>query len=177
MKSIYVLRQAIQEKETSEMGIFAMSNILNAIGLRQVTAFLNYFFALVVHAFDKFPDSKKIKKYTAKIFEFYIKEKKNFTMAKFKEIQFVLLKSLQKEKRISDVVAGISAELYGTRDDIASNLKEHVRSLKKAKEDIRILSVKYILELLESKTQNEIRIVLVSKDVLKVVYRNILEMK
>jgi predicted ribonuclease YlaK len=75
------------------------------------------------------------------------------------------------------VVAGISAELYGTRDDIAANLKEHVRSLKKANEDIRILSVKYILELLESKTQNEIRIVLVSKDVLKVVYRNILEMK
>ena len=79
MKSIYVLRLAITDKDTVDMGIFSLANILNAIGLKQVTSFLNYFFSIVVHAFLNFPDRKKIKKYTAKIFEFYIKEKKSWT--------------------------------------------------------------------------------------------------
>jgi len=177
MKSVYVLRMAISSKDTVDMGIFSLANILNAIGLKQVTSFLNYFFAIVVHAFLNFPDRKKIKKYTAKIFEFYIKEKKSWTMARFKEIQFVLLTGLRQEKRIAEVVTLISNELYATKDDIATNLKEHVISLRKANEDIRILGTRYILELLETKQMIEIRNVLVSKEVLRVVYSSILDMK
>ena len=86
MKSIFVLRLAVIDKDTVDMGIFSLANILNAIGLKQVTSFLNYFFSIVVHAFLNFPERKKIKKYTAKIFEFYIKEKKSWTMGRFKEI-------------------------------------------------------------------------------------------
>lgn len=51
----------------------------------------------------------------------------------------MLLQGLGREKRIAEVVTLISSELYATKDDIATNLKEHVISLKKANEDIRIL--------------------------------------
>jgi len=47
------------------------------------------------------------------------------------------------------VVKIISNELYSTNDEIARNLKEHVYSLKRSNEDIKMLSVQYILELLE----------------------------
>lgn len=133
------------------MGILAMSHIVNAFGLRHVVSYLNYFFALAVHALIKFPENQQIKKYTGKIFEFYIKEKKNVTIYKFPEIQFLLLQSLQADKRIREVVEVVSAELYRSNEHIAKELKEHVLSMKKGNEDIRILSVKYILELLETK--------------------------
>ena len=73
------------------------------------------------------------------------------TIYKFPEIQFLLLQSLQADKRIREVVEVVSAELYRSNEHIAKELKEHVLSMKKGNEDIRILSVKYILELLETK--------------------------
>ena len=53
-----------------------------------------------------------------------------------------------------------------------------VQSLRSTSEDIRILGTMYILELLESKDKdNQVRKVLVTAKVLKVVYLNILELK
>jgi hypothetical protein len=86
MKAIFVLRLAIQDPATAEMGVLAISHIVNGIGLRNVMSRLNYFFAIAVHVLIKFPTNQKIKKYIAKIFEFYIKEKKNVTISKFEEI-------------------------------------------------------------------------------------------
>ena len=122
-------------------------------------------------------NNKKIKKYTAKIFEFYIKEKKAQSIARFKDIQFVLLSKLSSDKRIEQVTRIIANELYSSRDDIVKNIKEHVYSLKRSNEDIRLLSTKYILEILESKEATEVKKVLVSPDVLKIVYHSILELK
>ena len=71
----------------------------------------------------------------------------------------------------------VSNELYSSKQDIAKNLKEHVILLGKANLDIRFLGVQYILELLEQPEQDEIRKVLVSPEVLKVVYQGILQLK
>ena len=49
--------------------------------------------------------------------------------------------------------------------------------LEKSNLDIRMLGVKYILELLEKPEQNQIRKVLVSTEVLRVVYHGILQLK
>ena len=81
---------------------------------------------------------------------------------------------MQKNSRIESVVKLVSNELYSSKQDIAKNLKEHVILLGKANLDIRFLGVQYILELLEQPEQDEIRKVLVSPEVLKVVYQGIL---
>jgi len=49
----------------------------------------------------------------------------------------------------------VEEELYSSRHQIASSLKRHILSMKKANEDIRILSVKYLLEILESKGEKQ----------------------
>ena len=84
---------------------------------------------------------------------------------------------MQKNSRIESVVKLVSNELYSSKQDIAKNLKEHVILLGKANLDIRFLGVQYILELLEQPEQDEIRKVLVSPEVLKVVYQGILQLK
>ena len=48
--------------------------------------YIDRFFSLAVHAYLNFTNNKKIQKYTAKIFDFYIKEKANFTMPYFKDV-------------------------------------------------------------------------------------------
>ena len=121
-----------------------------------------------------YQDRKKIKRYVQKIFEFYIKEKKSNSLERYKDIQFVFLREMQKNSRIESVVKLVSNELYSSKQDIAKNLKEHVILLGKANLDIRFLGVQYILELLEQPEQDEIRKVLVSPEVLKVVYQGIL---
>jgi len=69
-------------------------------------------------------------------------------------------------------------ELYQTDDSIAKNIIILVQTLRSASEDIRILGTMYILELLESKEKdNNVRKVLVSNKVLKVVYLNIIDLK
>jgi hypothetical protein len=64
----------------------------------------------------------------------------------------------------------VQSELYSSKEDIARNLKEHIYFLCKANYDIKYLGVKYIQEMLESKAKDEIRKVLVSPDVLRVVF-------
>jgi hypothetical protein len=74
-------------------------------------------------------------------------------------------------------VSLISNELYSNKSEIARYLKEHIYSLCKSNQDIKLLGVKYIQELLESPARDEIRKVLVSPDVLRVVYQGILELE
>jgi hypothetical protein len=53
-----------------------------------------------------------------------------------------------------------------------------VQNLRSASEDIRILSTQYILELLEMKSKDyNVRKVLVTPRVLKIVYLNIIDLK
>jgi len=111
-----------------------------------------------------------------RIFEFYLKDKKAVSLVRFKEIQFVLLRQLDAPK-IKSVVNLVSNELYSNKADIARHLKEHIYSLCKANYDIKHLGVMYIQQLLESSAKDEIRKVLVSPDVLRVVFQGIVELE
>jgi hypothetical protein len=79
---------------------------------------------------------------------------------------------------MKDAVQYVHNELYKDDRKIGENLIILVQSLRSASEDIRILGTKYILELLETKEkENNVRKVLVSSKVLKIVYLNIIELK
>lgn len=67
-------------------------------------------------------------------------------------------------------------ELYKSPEDIAESLKQLVQTLQTGNQDIRLLNTTYILELLEQQEQSAVRKVLVSPDILKIVYQGILEM-
>ena len=68
--------------------------------------------------------------------------------------------------------------MYATEGKTAKNLGEMVKNLKGSSEVIRVLSTKYILELLESKNSEYlVRKVLVSDKVLKNVYFSIIDIK
>ena len=56
-----------------------MQIILNAIGLQSAIPHLSNFSSLAVQALLKFPEKSKLKKYTAKIINFYVKDKMRFT--------------------------------------------------------------------------------------------------
>lgn len=78
---------------------------------------------------------------------------------------------------MKDAVQHVHNELYSTDKSIAENLIILVQSLRSASEDIRILGTMYILELLETKDKdNNVRKVLVSNKVLKIVYLNVIEL-
>ena len=83
---IYVLRIGIESEETVEISIFSMQILLNAIGLKESMPYLNKFCSIAVQAHLKFPDKTKIKKYTGKIINFYIKDKARFTQVYFKDL-------------------------------------------------------------------------------------------
>lgn len=77
-----------------------------------------------------------------------------------------------------DAVQCVHNELYSSEKKIADNLIVLVQGLKSASEDIRILSTRYILELLEAKNNSyNVRKVLVSNRVLKIVYLSIIGLK
>jgi len=79
---------------------------------------------------------------------------------------------------MKDAVQCVHNELYSSETKIAENLIVLVQGLKSASEDIRILSTRYILELLEAKNNtNNVRKVLVSNKVLKIVYLSIIDLK
>ena len=79
---------------------------------------------------------------------------------------------------MKDAVHCVHTELYSTEKKIADNLIVLVQGLKSASEDIRILSTRYILELLEDKDNSyNVRKVLVSNRVLKIVYLSIIDLK
>jgi len=79
---------------------------------------------------------------------------------------------------MKEAVKVVQDALYTTDQSIAANLVILVQNLKCSSEDIRILSARYILELLESKDkENNARKVLVSNKVLKAVYLNVIDLK
>jgi hypothetical protein len=125
----------------------------------------------------KFPDRAKIKSYAVRIFDFYLKDKKAQMLPRFKEIQFVLLRQLQDNPKIKQIVQLVQSELYSSKEEIAKNLKEHVYCLSKSNYDVKFLAVKYIQEMLESPVKDEIRKVLVSQDVLRVVFQGLFELE
>jgi hypothetical protein len=168
--AFYVLKKAIENEETVEVAIFSMQILLNAIGLKESMPVLSKFCSIAVQAFLKFPDKMKIKKYTSKIINFYITDKIRFTQIHFKDLQYLMLKKIQEVSSLRDSISIISSHLYNTPDDIAENLRHMITTLQTGNEDIRILNTTYILELLEQQEQNSVRKVLVSPELLKIVY-------
>ena len=145
--------------------------------MKETIYYFSSLFSIVVQAYLWYPDRKRVKRYIQKIFEFYIRDKKSQSLERYKDIQFVFLRDLAENDKIKAVVKLVSNELYGSKTDTAKHLKEHVQMLEKSNLDIRLLGVKYILELLEEPEDNEIRKVLVGPDVLRVVYHSILQLK
>lgn len=79
---------------------------------------------------------------------------------------------------MQEAVQCVHDELYSSEKKIAENLIILVQGLRSASEDIRILSTRYILELLERKNNSDkVRRVLVSNRVLKIVYLSIIDLK
>lgn len=174
---LYVLRLAVETPDTVELGIFSLQLLVNDIGMKETIYYCSSLFSIVVSAYLKYPDRKRVKRYIQKIFEFYIRDKKSQSLERYKDIQFVFLRDLQENEKIKKVVQLVSNELYVTKEDIAKNLKDHVLMLEKSNLDIRILGVQYILELLEEPETNDIRKVLVTPEVLRVVYHGVLALK
>ena len=172
-----MLRLAVDMPDTVEIGVFSLQLLVSAIGINDIIFYFGSMFSIVVQAYLKYPDNDRVKKYAEKIFEVFIKEKKAQTLEKYKDIQFIFLDDLQKNPKIKRVVQLVSNELYENEADIGKYLKKHVQMLEKSNLDIRMLGVKYILELLEKPEQDQIRKVLVSTDVLRVVYHGILQLK
>ena len=123
--------------------------MLNAIGLQKSLLYLNKFCSIAVQAYLKFPEKQRIKKYTAKIINFYIKDKLKFTQLYFKDLQFLFLRKLREIQALSESINIVAYELYKSPEDIAESLKCLVQSLQTGNEDIRLLNTTYILELLE----------------------------
>lgn len=171
------MRLAVETPDTVELGIFSLQLLVNDIGMKETIYYCSSLFSIVVSAYLKYPDRKRVKRYIQKIFEFYIRDKKSQSLERYKDIQFVFLRDLQENEKIKKVVTLVSNELYVTKEDIAKNLKDHVLMLEKSNLDIRILGVQYILELLEEPETNEIRKVLVTPEVLRVVYHGVLALK
>jgi hypothetical protein len=74
-------------------------------------------------------------------------------------------------------IESVSAELYSSDDSIESSLRQLLGQISSSCEDIRILAVKYILEILESKESSTIRKVLCRVEMLKLVYQCMLSLK
>ena len=94
--------------------------------MKETIYYFSSLFSIVVQAYLKYPNNKKVKRYTQKIFEFYIRDKKSQSLERYKDIQFVFLQDLQENSKIKSVVKLVHNELYVTKGDIAKHLKEHV---------------------------------------------------
>lgn len=125
-KVLYVLKLTIENEDTVEMGIYSLQILTNAIGIKHTIQIFGSVFCLVVQAYLSFSHKKRVSSYVRKIIEFYIRDKKTNSIERFKDIQFLFLKELQKNPKIASVVKLVAAELYSTKDEIAKNLKDHV---------------------------------------------------
>ena len=121
---IYVLKIGIEDPDLVEHSIFSMQLILNAIGLSYSLPYLNRFLALAVQAYLKFPDKSKgkVKKYTQKILEFYIKQKTGLSQAYYKDLQFLHLNKIRDNEAFCDIVKIITCSIYCTEEKVAQNL-------------------------------------------------------
>jgi len=59
--------------------------------------------------------------------------------------------STNDDKKLAKAIESVSAELYSSEDSIENSLRLLLGQISSSCEDIRILAVKYILEILESK--------------------------
>lgn len=80
-------------------------------------------------------------------------------------------------EKIQKVVQTVSAELYCTTEQIERSLRALLKQISCSCEDIRILAVRYILEILEQKAPDDIRRTLCKPEMLQVVHSCILELK
>lgn len=72
---IYVLKLGTEDEDIVDMSIYSLQILLNAIGIRHTIKYLERFFSIAVHAFLKYSNVRRIRNYTKRIFEFYIKDK------------------------------------------------------------------------------------------------------
>ena len=66
------------------------------------------------------------------------------------------------------------ADLYANEDKIEQSLLALLKQIRSSSEDIKLLLVRYILEILEQKDTNEIRKKLISTDMLEEVSKTLL---
>lgn len=78
-KVIYVLKLGTEDEDIVEMSIYSLQILLNAIGIKHTIKYLDRFFSIAVHAYLKYSNMRKIKNYTKRIFEFYIKDKLSYS--------------------------------------------------------------------------------------------------
>jgi len=178
-KAIFVLRYCVSQKDLVEMAIVSLQIIFNSIGVSSSAMYLDLMLSLVVQAYLNFkddPKGKKIKGYTAKILHFYLISKIAVTKGKFIDCQFLFLNALKKEECFQKILLEVEATLYSSEDQIRAALISHCASLKMQNEDLKILSVEYLLEIMEADSSNSIRKILIQPDTLKVVYQSILEL-
>lgn len=127
--AIYVLKIGVESEDTVEISVFSMQILLNAIGLNNSMIYLDKFCSIAVQAYLKFPDKQKIKKYTSKIINFYIKDKMRFTQGCYKDLQFLFLSKLLSIPALAESIQIVSNELYKSPEDIAESLKSLVSTL------------------------------------------------
>lgn len=82
---IYVLKLGIEDQDIVDMSIYSLQILLNAIGITSTIKHLDRFFSIAVNAFLKYSHMRRIKNYTKRIFEFYVKDKKLYSSQKFKD--------------------------------------------------------------------------------------------
>ena len=160
------------------MSIYSLQILLNAIGIRYTILFLDRFFSIAVHAFLRYSSLRRIKTYTKRIFDFYLRDKHNHSQPKFRDLQFIFVNKILGNTSMKEAVQSVYNELYSSEEKIASNLIALIQNMSNSSEDIRVLCAQYILELLECKgPENKVREVLVSEKVLKVVYLSVIDLK
>ena len=81
-----MLRLAVDMPDTVEIGIFSLQLLVSVIGITEIIFYFGSMFSIVVQAYLKYPDNDRVKKYTEKIFEVFIKEKKAQSLEKYKDI-------------------------------------------------------------------------------------------
>lgn len=79
----FILKVGILKEDTVEISMLSMQVLLNSLGLKHSLQVLDRFFTLSVHAFLGFPNNAKVKKYTSKILQFYIKDKQSYSQSYF----------------------------------------------------------------------------------------------
>lgn len=116
---IYVLKLGIEDQDIVDMSIYSLQILLNAIGITSTIRHLDRFFSIAVNAFLKYSSMRRIKNYTKRIFEFYIKDKVNYSREKFRDFQFIFLNQIKGNQHMREPVEIVANELYDTEAKIA----------------------------------------------------------
>jgi len=85
-QAIYVLKLGTEDEDVVDMSIYSLQILLNAIGIKHTIKYLDRFFSIAVHAYLKYSNMRRIRNYTKRIFEFYIKDKFGYSKEQFKHL-------------------------------------------------------------------------------------------